>query len=162
MRQYLFIAISLLLAQSAAKAQAAAGTQPADTLLTLPQALRIAVTNYPRIKAAQNIANASALEVKAAKQDGLPDLTLGIQAAYGTLDGSNGLSNGVSGLTTLTGGPTTPTQNWKAAFGALYLTNIDWNLYSFGLQRAHVAAAQGQYNQDKQALAQELFQQQVK
>jgi outer membrane protein TolC len=154
MRQYLFFTIFLLTTQIAR-------SQSADTLLTLPQALRTAIANYPRIKAAQHLVNASALEVKAARQDGLPDLALGIQTAYGTLDGSNGLSNGIPGLTTLTGGSTTATQNWQAAFGALYLANIDFNLYSFGLQRAHVAVAQGQYDQDREALARELFQQQV-
>src|SRR5882724_7198728 len=100
MQHLLVITICLLLTQTAANAQPMAGTQSRDTLLTLPQALRIAVANYPRLKAAQNIANASALEVKAARQDGLPDLVVGIQTAYGTLDGSNGLSNGVPGLTT--------------------------------------------------------------
>jgi len=132
-----------------------------NTTLTLPAALRIAIANYPKIKAAQNIANASALELKAARQDGLPDLTAGAELAYGTLDGLNGHAGGEPGLTTLTNGPVTPQQNWNAAFGALYLTNIDFNLYSFGLQRAHVAAAKGQYDQDKSNLDQQIFQQQV-
>ncbi|HLZ87967.1 MAG TPA: TolC family protein, partial [Puia sp.] len=75
MQRYLFLPIFLLLAQATAHAQ------PADGILTLPAALRIAVTNYPQIKAAQHMANASALELKAAKQDGLPDFTAGIQLA---------------------------------------------------------------------------------
>ncbi|HET6255346.1 MAG TPA: TolC family protein [Puia sp.] len=155
MRHPLFFTILLLTAQ-------ALRSQSPDTPLTLSQALRIAVTNYPKIKAAENIVGASALEMNAAKQDGLPDLTVGIQTAYGTLDGSNGLSNGMPGLTSITGGQTNPTQNWQAAFGAMYLANIDWNLFSFGLQRAHVAAALGQYDQDKRSLEQQIFQQQVK
>ena len=98
-------------------------SQSPDTTLTLPAALRIVIANYPRIKAAQNLANASALELKAARQDGLPDLTAGAQLAYGTLDGLNGHGSGEPGLTTLTNGPATTSQNWNAAFGALYLTN---------------------------------------
>jgi outer membrane protein TolC len=74
----------------------------------------------------------------------------------------NGLSSGQPGITALTNGPAFPSQNLNAAFGALYLTNINFNLYSFGLQRAHVAAAQGQYDQDRQALEQQVFQQQVR
>jgi len=155
MRQLFFFNICLILAGNTM-------AQSPDSILTLQQAISIATANYPQIKAAQHLANASALEVKAAKQDGLPDFTAGIQLAYGTLDGGNGLSNGVPGLTTLTGGPATPTQNWQAAFGALYLTNINFNLYSFGLQRAHVAVARGQFEQDRQALAQQIFQQQVR
>jgi outer membrane protein TolC len=150
MRTLFFLPICLLLAQLSA-------AQP----LTMAEALRITEANYPRIKAARDLVSASAFEWKAARQDGLPDLTLGIEAAYGTNDGMNGLSAGEPGLSVITSGPVTVTQNWNAAFGALYLTNINWNLYSFGLQRAHVAAAKGQYEQDRQALAQQIFQQQV-
>jgi len=134
----------------------------ADTVLTLADALRITEVNYPGIAAAQHIAAASALEWKAARQDGLPDLTVGIETAYGTIDGMNGLPAGEPGITAITSGPVTATPNWNAAFGALYLSNIDWNLFSFGFQRAHVAAAKGQYEQDRQALAQQIFQQQVR
>jgi len=171
MRHQITFIFFLLTAQITTKAQRTSmqspttqspGNQTADTTLTLPQALRIAVTNYPQIKAAQNIADASALELKAARQDGLPDLNLGIESAYGTLNGMNGLSSGEPGLTALTSGPVSTTQNWNAAFGALYLTNVNFNLFSFGLQRAHVAAAKGQYDQDKSALDQQIFQQQVR
>jgi len=158
MRHSFFLLIIALLAQRAG----AQGPNTRDTLLTLPQALRTAVANYPQVHAAQHVAEASALEVKAAKQDGLPDLTFGIESAYGTLNGMNGLSSGEPGLSALTNGPVTSTQNWNAAFGALYLTNINFNLFSFGLQHAHVAAAQGQYDQDRRALDQQIFQQQVR
>jgi outer membrane protein TolC len=130
--------------------------------LTLPQALQTAMANFALLRAKQNYANASAQEVKAAKQDGLPDFILEAENAYGTLDGLNGLSSGQPGLTTLTSGPVTATQNWNAAFGALYVTNINWNIFSFGLQRAHVAAASGQHRQDLEDLKQEQFQQQVR
>jgi outer membrane protein TolC len=135
--------------------------QVPDSTLTVPEAIRIAMANYNLIKAKQDIVNASALEVKAAKQDGLPDFIVGVETAYGTLNGMNGFPSGEPGLTTVNSGPATPTQNWNAAFGALYLTNINWNLYSFGLQRAHVAAAKGQYQQDRADLRQQQFQQQV-
>lgn len=154
MRILFFLPICLLLGRRSM-------AQSGDSVLTLREALRITEVNYPGIKAARHLVSASAFEWKAARQDGLPDLTLGIETAYGTNDGMNGLSAGEPGLTAITSGPVTVTQNWNAAFGALYLTNVDWNLYSFGLQRAHAAAAKGQYEQDRQALAQQLFQQQV-
>jgi outer membrane protein TolC len=139
---------------------------PNDTsssgMLTLPDAIRISMGNYALLKAKQDLVNASDREVRAAKQDGLPDFTLGAEMAYGTLNGMNGLSSGQPGLTTLTSGPVSATQNWNAAFGALYVTNINWNIFSFGLQRTHVAAAKGQYRQDQQDLQQEQFQQQVR
>lgn len=120
------------------------------------------MTNYALLREKQDFASASAQEVKAAKQDGLPDFILEAENAYGTLDGMNGLSSGQPGITTLTSGPVAATQNWNAAFGALYVTNINWNIFSFGLQRSHVAVASGQYRQDLEDLKQEQFQQQVR
>ncbi|MDB4919144.1 MAG: transporter, partial [Mucilaginibacter sp.] len=93
-----------------------------------------------------------------AKRDGLPDLTLSAQQAYGTINGLNGLPSGLPGLVATTAGPS---QNWNAAFGSLYLTNINRNIFSFGLQKAHVAEAKGIYDRDAADLEQERFQQQV-
>src|SRR5258708_18575806 len=97
-----------------------------------------------------------------AKKDALHDFTLAAENAYGTLNGMNGLSSGQTGIADITAGPVTPSQNWNAAFGALYVSNINWNIYSFGLQRSHVAAAKGQNNQDLADLRQEQFRQQVR
>jgi len=163
MRHLLFLTAFLLLQGVDLHAQMPDQlAQPAAGSLTLPEAIRVATANYQQIKAAQQIVRASAFELKAARQDGLPDVGVGVEGAFGTLDGMNGLSSGEPGLTTLTNGPAFPSQNWNAAFGALYVTNINFNLFSFGLQHAHVAAAQGQYDQDREALEQEIFQQQVR
>ena len=156
MRYLLFIILLAVLGTANALGQAP------GSVLPLRDALRIALVNYARLKTKLDLVHASAMEVQAAKQDGLPDLTVGAETAYGTLDGMNGLASGQPGLITLTSGPVAATQNWNAAFGALYLTNVNWNLFSFGLQRSHVAAAAGQYRQDQQDLAQEEFQQQVR
>jgi outer membrane protein TolC len=158
MRNLIFLSALVLLRQVPIYAQVSGDS----SRLTLPQALQMAMTNYALLRAKENYANASAQEVKAAKQDGLPDFILEAENAYGTLDGMNGLSSGQPGITTLTSGPVTATQNWNAAFGALYVTNINWNIFSFGLQRAHVAAASGQHRQDLEDLKQEQFQEQLR
>jgi outer membrane protein TolC len=131
-------------------------------VLTLPEALQIASANYQLLQAKENYVKASAEAVQTAKKDALPDFTLSAENAFGTLNGMNGLSSGEPGITTLTAGPATASQSWNAAFGALYVSNIDWNIYSFGLQRAHVAAARGQNEQDLADLRQEQFGQQVR
>ena len=136
--------------------------QAPGKILALPEALRIASANYQMLKAKENYVRASAQAVETARKDGLPDFTLSAENALGTLNGMNGLSSGEQGITTLTAGPTAASQNWNAAFGALYVSNIDWNIYSFGLQRARVAAARGQNNQDQADLRQEEFGQQVR
>ncbi|HWK08059.1 MAG TPA: TolC family protein [Puia sp.] len=134
--------------------------QTAGQTLTLPQALQIAAANYQLLQAKENYARASAEAVQAAKKDALPDVTVAAQNAYGTLNGMNGLSSGLVGITAITAGPVFPSQNGTTAFGALYLSNINWNIFSFGLQRANVAAARGQYDRDLADLEQEKFQQQ--
>src|SRR6201993_1014554 len=112
--------------------------QGADSVLTLQKALTIALSKQQLLKAKDNYAKASAEGITSAKRDGLPDFTLSAQQAYGTTNGLNGLASGLPGLTTITSGPVSATQNWNAAFGAFYSSNIDWNIFSFGLQRAHV------------------------
>ncbi len=136
--------------------------QAQDSVLTLQKALNIALSKQQILKAKDNYAKASAEGIVSAKRDGLPDLTLSAQQAYGTINGLNGLASGLPGLTTITAGPVAPTQNWNAAFGAYYSSNIDWNIFSFGLQRAHVAEAKGFYARDAADLEQEKFQQQVR
>ena len=136
--------------------------QGTDSVLTLQKALNIALNKQQILKAKDNYAKASAEEITAAKRDGLPDFTLSAQQAYGTVNGLNGLASGLPGLTTITAGPVAPSQNWNAAFAAFYSSNIDWNIFSFGLQRAHVAEAKGFYDRDAADLEQEKFQQQVK
>lgn len=139
-----------------------AAAQTSGKLLTLPEALKLALTNYQLLQAKENYVKASAESVETARKDALPDLTLSAENDFGTLNGMNGLPSGQPGITTLTAGPATSNQSWNAAFGALYVAGIDWNLYSFGLQRSHVAAARGQNDQDLADLRQEQFRQQVR
>jgi outer membrane protein TolC len=136
--------------------------QGTDSVLTLQKALNIALSQQQILKAKDNYSKASAEAVISAKRDGLPDLTLSAQQAYGTMNGLNGLASGLPGLTTITAGPVAANQNWNAAFGAFYSSNINWNIFSFGLQRAHVAEAKGIYDRDAADLEQEKFQQQVR
>ncbi|MDB5124870.1 MAG: outer membrane protein TolC [Mucilaginibacter sp.] len=148
--------VSLGLGCFSAKAQ---GT---DSVLTLQKAINIALNKQQILKAKDNYAKASAEGITAAKRDGLPDFTLSAQQAYGTINSLNGLASGLPGITAIMAGPVSASQNWHAAFGAFYASNIDWNIFSFGLQRAHVAEAKGFYNRDAADLEQEKFQQQVK
>ncbi|TDX00885.1 TolC family protein [Dinghuibacter silviterrae] len=152
---FIFLA-GILITAPAAKAQ------QKDSTLTLDEAIRIGVAHYALLTSKQHAADAAAADLQAAKKDGLPDVTLAAETAYGTLNGMNGLTSGENGLTTLTSGPATATQNWNAAFGSLFVTNVDWNLYSFGMQRAHVAAAAGQYEEDRLDFQQEVFQEKVR
>jgi outer membrane protein TolC len=156
------IVIGIISAVSLGMMYLRAQAQGPDSVLTLQKALNIALTKQQILKAKNNYAKASAEAITSAKRDGLPDFTLSAQQAYGTTNGLNGLASGLPGLTTITAGAVAPTQNWNAAFGAFYSSNIDWNIFSFGLQKAHVAEAKGFYDRDAADLEQEKFQQQVR
>jgi outer membrane protein TolC len=149
-------------ARTPAAPQAPTPVQTPGKMLTLPEALQIASAHYQLLQAKENYAKASAEAVVSARKDGLPNVTVAVENGYGTLNGMNGLSSGEPGITTLTAGPVTSAQNWNAAFGALYVSNINWNIYSFGLQRSHVAVARGQNNDDLADLRQEQFRLQVR
>jgi len=156
------IIISIISAVCLGAACLSAEAQGTDSVLTLQKALNIALSRHEILKAKDNYAKASAQAITSAKRDGLPDLVVSAQQAYGTINGLNGLTSGLPGLTTITSGPIAPTQNWNAAFGAFYSSNINWNIFSFGLQRAYVAEAKGFYDRDAADLEQEKFQQQVR
>lgn len=154
--------ISIISAVSFGMVCLSAQAQGTDSTLTLQKAINIASTQQQILKAKGNYAKSSDEAVTAAKRDGLPDFILSAQQAYGTINGLNGLASGLPGLTTNTAGPVAATQNWNAAFGAIYASNVYWNVFSFGLQRAHVAEARGIADRDVADLEQEKFQQQVR
>jgi len=55
-----------------------------------------------------------------------------------------------------------PTQNWNAAFGALYLTNVNWDFFQFGKAKERTMVASGALDRDLSDLDQERFQQGIR
>jgi outer membrane protein TolC len=127
-------------------------------VMKLQDAIQIALTHYKTIDARKNYAEASKSQISAVKSEYLPDLTAGAQTAYGTINGINGPNFGLPGMSTINGGVVSPSQNWNAAFGSLYVANLNWQFFAFGSQKANVKAAQGQYHTDLDALDEEKFQ----
>src|ERR1700743_1170066 len=101
-------------------------------VLTIKDAEQIDLSNYASIKSKANNLNASKAFLTETKTEYLPDVNLSAQQAYGTINGQNGPLYGYRGLSVASSGPVLPNQNWNAAFGALYLANINWDFYSFG------------------------------
>lgn len=131
-------------------------------VLTLKQAVQTALVNYGTIRAKSNYVKASQANVKETKMEYLPDLNLSAQQVYGTANTSYGplASYKVPGVSS--GGPIFATQNWNAAFGALYLTNVNWDFFQFGRARERIKVAQTLLDQNQRDLDQERFQQSVK
>ncbi|OQP41106.1 transporter [Niastella yeongjuensis] len=130
--------------------------------LSLKDALKIGIENYGTIKAKGNYVAASKAQVKQARLDYLPNLNLAIEVNYGTANGQNGplYAFGPTGIAT-TGLPLAA-QNWSADFGSLYLTNVNWDFFSFGRTREKIKTAGLKTELDDADLRQEIFQQQIR
>ncbi len=141
-----------------------AGISPAlnAQVLTLKQAVQTALNNYGTIKAKTNYVSASKALVKESSKEALPDLNISAQQDFGTINGSNGPLSGFKGLSTASSGPALSSTSWNAAFGALYLANINWDFYSFGKAKERVKVSASQLSLDESDLEQEKFQQQVR
>lgn len=131
-------------------------------VLTLKQAVQTAMTNYGIIRAKTNYVKASQANVKETKREYLPDINFAAQQDYGTVNSNYGplAAYKVPGVSS--SGPALSSQNWNAAFGALYLTNVNWDFFQFGRAKEKTKVAQTVLGRDQADLDQERFQQSVR
>jgi len=125
--------------------------------LSIQDAISTAQTNYGIIKAKANYVNASKSTVIQSKKDYLPNFNLSLQQDYGTINGQNGPLYGM-GLSVASSGLPLPDQNWNSAFGALYLTNVNWDFFAFGRAREKIKVSESMVSRDESDLRQEQFQ----
>lgn len=134
----------------------------AQNILTLKDAVETATKNYGSIKAKQAYAKSSQTSIEQAKRDALPNINFGLQQDVGTINGQNGPLYGFGGLSVGSSGAALASQNWNSAFGSLYLTNVNWDFFSFGKAKEYVKVAQSVADRDNKDLSQEIFQQEIK
>lgn len=130
--------------------------------LNMKEAVNTALSNYGTLKAKSNYVNASKEGLKQTRREYLPNLTLSAQQDYGTINGTNGPLAAFGGLNAASSGPALPQQNWNAAFGALYLSNINWDFYTFGRIRERIKVSKAVLKRDENDLGQETFQHEVR
>lgn len=139
-----------------------AGYTSAQEILTMRQALDLAVKNYGSIKARAYQVEASKNSLSQSRRDYLPNVVLSTQQVYGTVNGQNGPLYGFGGYAVSSSGLPLKTQNWNAGFGALYLANVNWEFFSFGRTSARIRVANANVGISEADLAQEQFQHQVR
>jgi outer membrane protein TolC len=139
----------------------ASRTSSAQTL-HLKEAVQTALENYDLIQAKNNYVSASRATVQQNKLEYLPNLTLSAQNDYGTVNGQSGPAYGLGGFGVASSGPVLNQQNWNAAFGGLYLANINWDFFTFGRIKENVKVAQSVLNRDQKDLEQEKFQHEIR
>jgi outer membrane protein TolC len=131
---------------------------PIPSPLTLPQALELARTNYPSLRARQASVAAAAADVRSVRATYLPQVTAQAQALNGTSNQVRGAVLGGLGPTASGVRNFTSTQTAWTSQGML---NIDWPAVTFGRYRADVQRAQAGVNQAQADYGQELFTHQV-
>lgn len=136
--------------------------QSQQKVLTIKDAEQIALANYGTIKAKANQLNASKAYLTETKTEYLPDVNVSAQQDYGTVNGTTGPIYGYRGLSVASSGPTLGQQNWNAGFGALYLTNVNWDFFAFGRSREKVKVQRNVVSRDESDLAQEQFQHEIR
>jgi len=131
--------------------------------LNMKDAVSTAVKNYGTIKAKANYVEASRQGVVQSKRELLPNFSLSAQQDYGTVNGQTGpLAPFGPGLNVASSGPTLADQNWNAAFGALYLSNINWDFFTFGRIRGRINVSKAVLKRDENDLNQEIFQHEIR
>lgn len=131
-------------------------------ILTLKEAIHTALANYGSIRAKTNYLRASESLVKESRTEYFPDLNIAAQHDYGTINGQYGPMYGYKGLGTASAGPILESQNWNAAFGALYVANINWDFFAFGQAKERTRVAESEMNLNATDLEQEKFQHEVR
>lgn len=134
----------------------------AQQALSLKTAVKTAVENYGIIKAKASYAGSSQAGIKQARRDYLPNLNLAAQQDYGTVNGQNGPLYGFGGLGVSSSGLPLATQNWNAAFGALYLANLNWDFFAFGRAKTKIEVAEAVAARDNNDYKQEIFQHKIR
>jgi outer membrane protein TolC len=138
------------------------GLRANTQMLTLKDAVQTALNNYGTIKAKASYLKASQASAKETTLEYLPNLSVAAQQAYGTANGQFGPLFASGGLNAASSGPAFPAQKWNAAFGGLYLANINWDFFTFGRVHEKIKVAQAQVLQETNDLEQEKFQHQVR
>lgn len=130
--------------------------------LYLEEALQRGIINYDKLKAKKSIIYAAGGNTQFQKQQYLPDVTLGAQQSYGTVNMVNGPMYAQGGLAAASTSMPLAEQNWNAAFGSLYFANINWNVYTFGRVKNQVRLGAVQEERAQADLKEEIFQHEVR
>ncbi|SHM21931.1 Outer membrane protein TolC [Hymenobacter psychrotolerans DSM 18569] len=130
--------------------------------LSLPEAISKASSNYGSLQAKESYRQAAEATVQERKRDYLPDLRLSAQQAYGTVNGQHGPLYGFGGLGVASTALPLPQQDWNAGFGALYLANVNWDVFTFGRVRQRTRVAESEALRAQHELEQAQFEHQVR
>ena len=136
--------------------------QAQEQTLGMKDAEKIALANYGTIKAKANQLNSSKAYLQETKTEYLPDVNLSAQQVYGTVNGQDGPLAPYHGFAVASSGPVLANQNWNAAFGSIYVANVNWDFFAFGKAKERVKVQKTVVDLDETDLVQEQFEHEVR
>jgi len=126
-------------------------------VLKLSDAVTAGVQSYQSIQAKRQYLESSEALSKNARNEYLPNVIASVQQNYGTVNGQFGPLGAVGVLGVSSAGPVYSDQSWNAAFGALYIVNATWEVFTFGRVQSRIQLADAQVRRDSADLEQERF-----
>jgi len=140
-------------------------TQPLhaqEAPLLLSEAIKTGLTNYQSIAAKRNLIKSSQALVRNTKNEYLPNVVASLQQDYGTVNGQFGPFSAYGAAGVASAGPVYNSQVWNAGFGASYILNTNWEVFTFGRLTSKINLSQAQVKRDSADYVQEEFIQSVK
>jgi outer membrane protein TolC len=134
----------------------------AKTTLTLQQALQLAESNYPGIKARQASVKGSLARISSSRTDYLPKVMLQDQYLYSTNNGLTGSYYSNEGLAIPTSGGTRDHNIYQPVWGSFTTLFVDWQFFTFGKVRAGVDLSKKEMSQADADFRNEVFQHKIR
>ena len=136
--------------------------QTFSPVLGLRQAIDSGMHHYGLLRSKRNIQKSRLAGIESAKSENYPDFSISAQQDFGSINSAFGPLYSYKGLSVASSGPTRQNPSWNAAFGALYLANIQWDFFAFGKSKEKVNLSRKYYALSGLDLDQEEFQQKIK
>lgn len=131
-------------------------TQSTDTVLTLQDAIKIADTNYPAIRAKTSKIKAARYNLKLQRQNLIPELDIDLQSNISTLNNINGLMYPQNAVLPISG-PVTNGNSNNSVWGSAAGIQLSWEPFSFGERDSKIRLGKSSFNEAKDELNYELF-----
>jgi outer membrane protein TolC len=113
-------------------------------IISLKDALNLAESNYPLIKAKADYTRAAEYDVKATRREFIPQLKLHEQLDYGTTNAIQGTYFTLGVIPSISA-PISTTNQYNPVYGSVSLAMAEWAPYTFGSRNAKLAMAQSSY-----------------
>jgi len=130
--------------------------------INLQQALQMAESNYPGIKAKQAQLNGSIAKISSARSGYLPEVSVMDQYLYSTNNGINGTYYSEGGMAIPTSGGVRKDDIYRPVWGSFTTLFVDWKFFTFGKVKAGVNLSRQEMDQANADYVNEVFQHKIK